>query len=226
MLSIVQRSLFALYYPYCGLVARILPNITLDGRKLRVLPGVYKPLDSEHHLVDFIESDRRVLDVGCGSGVITVFAALKSKHVTAIDISPQAIENTKQNCLAHNIENVTIKQSDMYAEVDGKRFDYIVSYPPLYEGAFESQDQQWCTSNNFVQDLFKGAADHLEPGGKLVVLLPKKFRVSPIELSEKYGLEYESAVAHHNRSLATRLHGLPYLHFNMNNHVFTFRRLP
>ncbi len=226
MLPVVQKTLFAMYYPYCGLVSRMLPNITLDGRKLRVLPGVYKPLDSEHHVVDFIAEGKRVLDVGCGSGVITVFAGLKSEHVTAIDISPQAIENTRQNCQAHNIENVTIKQSDMYREVDGERFDYIVSYPPLFEGSFKSDDRQWCTSSHFVEELFRGASDHLESEGKLVVLLPKKFRVSPVDLSEKYGLEFESAVPHHNRSIGNRLHALPYLHFNMNNHVFTFHRLP
>ncbi|MCM2372942.1 class I SAM-dependent methyltransferase [Aporhodopirellula aestuarii] len=224
MLPIIQKTLFSIYYPYCGMVSRMLPSITLDGRKLRVLPGVYKPLDSEHHLVDFIAAGKKVLDVGCGSGVITLFAALKSDHVTAVDISPQAIENTRQNCETHNVKNVTVKQSDMYAAVEGELFDYIVSYPPLFEGSFASDDKQWCTSLHFVEDLFGGAAKHLHPDGKLVVLLPQRLLNSPIDLSEKYGLQFESAVPHHNRSLANRIHALPYLHFNMNNHVATFSR--
>ena len=223
MLSRLQKPLFALYYPYCSFVNRVLPNITLDGRKLRVLPGIYKPLDNEHRVVDYIEPGKKVLDVGCGSGVITVFAALKSEHVTAIDISPQAVKNTTLNCQAHGIENVTVKQSDMYSEVD-ERFDYIVSYPPLFQVSFSSSDHQWCTSTTFVEELFRSAKDYLVPGGKLVVLLPEAFRSSPQALGQQNGLVLESASPHSERPFAIRLHSLPYLHFNMNNHVFTFQR--
>ncbi len=223
MLSRLQKLLFAMYYPYCSFLNRILPNITLDGRKLRVLPGIYKPLDSEHRVVDFIESGKRVLDVGCGSGVLTVFAAPKSAHVTAIDISPQAVKNTIMNCEAHGIDNVTVKQSDMYREVD-ERFDYIVSYPPLFQVSFASSDRQWCTSNSFVEELFRGAKDHLVPDGRLVVLLPEAFWASPQELGQQHGLVLESTSQHTERSLSVRLHSIAYLHFNMNNHVFTFRR--
>jgi release factor glutamine methyltransferase len=173
--------------------------------------------------VDLIEPGKRVLDVGCGSGVITVFAALKSEHVTAIDISPQALENTRLNCREHGIENVTVKQSDMYSAVDG-RFDYIISYPPLFQVEFESSDRQWCTSTNFVEDIFRGAHDHLVPDGKLVILLPEAFRSSVQEYAQQSGLLLESASPHTARSFATRVHSIPYLHFNMNNHVFVFRR--
>jgi len=222
----IQKTLFGMFYPYCDLVNRVLPNITLDGLKLRVMPGVYKPLDGEHRVVDCIDSGKTVLDVGCGSGVITVFAALKSKHVTAIDISPQAIANTRWNCAAQGIENVTVLASDMFAAVEEQRFDYIISYPPLFQGSFASEDRQWCTSSHFVGELFGGARDHLTPDGKLVVLLPKEFRTSPQELAAANGLEFVSAVPHRDGSFAVRLHAIPYLHFNMDNQVFTFRRPP
>lgn len=223
MFSRLQKPLFAMYYPYCSFLNRVLPSITLDGRKLRVLPGIYKPLDSEHRIVDYIEPGKKVLDVGCGSGVIAVFAALKSEHVTAVDISPQAVKNTLLNCEAQGIENVTVKQSDMYGAVD-EPFDYIVSYPPLFQVAFASSDRQWCTSTSFVEELFRGAQEHLLPGGKLVVLLPEAFHSSPQALGRQYGLCLESAVPHSHRPFATRLHSIPYLHFNMDNHVFTFSR--
>ncbi len=224
MRNALQKQLFAAYYPYCSFLNRILPTITLDGKRLRILPGIYKPLDSEHGVVDFIEPGKRVLDMGCGSGVLTVFAALKSEHVTAVDISPQAIKNTLLNCLTLGLENVTVLASDMYTVVQNERFDYIISYPPLFEHSFTSSDQQWCTSNHFVKDLFSGAKDHLTDDGRLVVLLPAAFRDSPQEFAEENGLVLVSATPHSSRSLSTRLHSIPYLHFNMNNHVFVFAR--
>ena len=224
--SLVQTKLqelaFRFYYPYCSLVDRLLPNITLDEKKLRVLPGVYKPLDSEHRIAELIEPDKDVLDVGCGSGVITVFAAAKSRHVTAIDISPQAIANTRLNCQAHNVSNVTVVQSDMYQEISSK-FDYILSYPPLFKVSFSSADQQWCTSTTFIDRLFEGAAEHLKPEGRLMVLLPSVARTSPEELGASHGLKLDRAIPHFKRSLSTRIHSLAYLHFNMKNHVYAFR---
>lgn len=218
----LNKLLFSLYYPYCACLDRLLPSITLDGRKLRVLPGVYKPLDSEHRLADLIDEGKDVLDVGCGSGVITLFAAAKSRHVTAIDISPQAIANTQLNCARHGIENVSIQQSDMFREVRG-HFDYILSYPPLFQTSFQSSDKQWCTSTTFIDRLFSGAREHLKPHGRLLVLLPSIFRESPAELGARHGLVLDRAVPHFHRSLATRIHSLPYLHFNMKNHVYIFR---
>lgn len=223
MLEQLKKVTFSFYYPYCGLVDRVLPNITLDGKKIRVLPGVYKPLDSEHRVPELIEAGKEVLDVGCGSGVITVFAAPKSKHVTAIDVSPQAIANTRLNCEEHGIQNVSVIKSDMFSEVDGT-FDYILSYPPLFQLSFTSADKQWCTSTTFIDRLFQGAAQHLNPDGRLMVLLPSIFRESPEDLGRRHGLKLERSVPHFKRSLSTKIHSLAYLHFNMKNHIYVFQK--
>jgi release factor glutamine methyltransferase len=222
MFQRLLRPCFGIYYRYCSLVNRLLPNITLDGHKLRVFPGVYKPLDAEHHLVDHIDPGKKVLDVGCGSGVLTLFAALKSQHVTAIDINPQAVENTKLNCQGNGIENVTVKTSDMFNDVDG-RFDYIISYPPLFRVPFASSDQQWCTSTYFVDELFKHAKDYLKPEGRIVVMLPYGYEPKPQTIADQNDLILESDFPQQKRPLAIRLHAIPYLHLNMDNHVYTFR---
>jgi methylase of polypeptide subunit release factors len=105
--------MFAFYYHYTSMLNRVFPWITLAGRKLRVSPTVYKPLDDEHRLAEWIEAGKTVLDVGCGSGVLTVFAALKSKHVTAVDINPEAVANTRLNGEALGLANITAQVSDM-----------------------------------------------------------------------------------------------------------------
>lgn len=96
---------------------RLLPSIRLDGVRLTVFPTTYKPLENEHRLVDWLEPNKRVLDIGCGSGVLSVFAAQKSRSVTAVDINPAAIENTLLNCRQLGITNVTAKVSNMFSAV-------------------------------------------------------------------------------------------------------------
>lgn len=222
MLTKLAKPFFAFHYRYCAFWNILLPSITLDGRKIRVFPSIYKPLENEHRLVDWIEDGKTVLDMGCGSGVLTVFAALKSTHVTAVDINPEAVENTRLNCASHGLENVTATVSDMFNAVNDQ-YDYIISSPPFFRIPFAASQHQWATSNHFVDDLFTNARNHLRPGGHLVVLLPRAYRPSPERLARGNGLIMKSVSPHRKKSLSLLLRGLPYLHLGMNSHVYIFQ---
>ena len=65
-----------------------------------------------------------------------VFAAGVAQEVVAVDISPAAIDNTKENCRRLGRENVTVMRSDMFTNVDGK-FNLILANPPYIEADFE-----------------------------------------------------------------------------------------
>lgn len=53
--------------------------------------------------------DLKVIDYGCGSGVLTIAAAkLGAQHITAIDIDPQGLVATKENMLRNDITEETI----------------------------------------------------------------------------------------------------------------------
>ncbi len=212
---------FAFYYRYTSLLNRIFPQITLAGRKLRVSPTVYKPLDDEHRLADWVEEGKTVLDVGCGSGVLTVFAALKSKQVTAVDINPEAVENTRRNCEAQGLANTTVLVSDMFRAVEGL-YDTIISYPPLFRIPFTGSHQQWGTSTYFVDVLFRDARKYLRPGGHLIVLLPKTYQPSPESLGGKNGYFLANLDPYPARGWSAWLHGLIYLHRRFNLQVYTF----
>jgi hypothetical protein len=69
-----ESCAWKIYYIYAATLNRLLPEIWLDGVRLRVFPSVYKPLENEHRLSEMLVSGRRVLDLGCGSGVLSVFA--------------------------------------------------------------------------------------------------------------------------------------------------------
>lgn len=167
----IARAWFRAYYPYCRALNRAFPGITLEGKRLQVSPSVHKPMDNVHRIVEFIPSNGRVLDLGCGSGVIALFAAAKSASVTATDVNAEAVEDARRNFATHGVSNAVAVRSDMFESIDG-RFDTIVANPPFFNLAFSDPRHQWATSATYLERLFEGAPDHLAEGGQLLLMFP------------------------------------------------------
>lgn len=71
-------------------------------------------------LSDIDLTDKTVLDIGCGSGILGISAlALNAKSCSFIDIDRQAVEATKSN-LALNGFNADVLQGDLTEKYDGK----------------------------------------------------------------------------------------------------------
>ncbi|MGI6777457.1 MAG: 50S ribosomal protein L11 methyltransferase [Acetivibrionales bacterium] len=55
-------------------------------------------------LEKYMEEDNRVLDIGCGTGILSIVAAkLGATHVTAIDIDDNAVKVAKENCRLNGV---------------------------------------------------------------------------------------------------------------------------
>lgn len=84
------------------------------------------------------EQVRRVLDLCTGSGCIGIAAAvhLPDTQVDLADISEGALAVASLNVALHGLgERVRIIQSDLFAELQGERYDVIVSNPPYVSAA-------------------------------------------------------------------------------------------
>lgn len=58
-------------------------------------------------------SGKKVLDMGCGTGILGMLASLKgAKHITAIDIDSWAFDSTVENARLNNIDNLEAKMGD------------------------------------------------------------------------------------------------------------------
>ena len=78
-------------------------------------------------MLDLDMSGKRVLDIGCGTGILAIFAAMKNAlSITAIDIDEWAYRNTAENCKHNNINNIEILQGDSRL-LSGRSFDLILA---------------------------------------------------------------------------------------------------
>jgi 16S rRNA G1207 methylase RsmC len=87
--------------------------------------------------MDLANSDR-VLDLGCGIGVIGIVAAMISPNsqVVLTDINRRAINLTKSNLKKNYIKNAEARWGDLYEPIKGDKesFDVIVTNPPVSSG--------------------------------------------------------------------------------------------
>lgn len=113
------------------------------GLRFAVCEGVLIPRPETEEIVDWIMENipqnltPQVLDIGCGSGAISVSIASELKKltedicVTAWDISDAALRMTKQNAEGNDVQVNVVKQDALKTPNDDVgKYDIIVSNPP------------------------------------------------------------------------------------------------
>lgn len=222
--SVNQRlrvAAFRFYYAYASALNRVLPFVRLDGKRIYVAPNVYKPLEHEQRLADGCTPSDRVLDLGCGTGVVAVFAAATANEVVASDISPGACENAQRNCEMHSLTNTTVVQSDMFEAIEGK-FDLIITHPPYFQLEMTGDDAHFATSMTFVDVLFRKTKDYLADDGRLLVQYPAAQRDRLVALANAGGLRLVDCQPAQRKGLGLLLTSLLYLQFGNASHQYWF----
>ncbi len=153
--------------------------------ELAVDERVLIPRPETEELVDLVlkensKADLQILDIGTGSGAIAI--SLKSArpdwHVTASDISSEALQLAKENS-EKNQASLDFIESDVFNQISGK-FDVIISNPPYI--AYDDEDEVginvlasephlalFADEDGFAiyRRIIEGASSHLTENGKL-----------------------------------------------------------
>lgn len=110
----------------------------------------------------------RVVDVGTGSGVIAICAAiyLPECKIVAIDSSPEALAVARRNAETHNVaDRIEFREGDLLGCCEStEKFDFVVSNPPyVSESEYAELDPQ-VKDYEPKQALLSGAGgtDHIE----------------------------------------------------------------
>lgn len=127
----------------------------------------------------------RALDLCCGTGCIGITLCLEtpSSSITLSDVSHAAIEQTVENVRAFGVEARTqVVRSDLFGQLEGERFDLIVTNPPYVGTDFGPRPDKEVAAHEPSLALFSGrdgtdhlktiverAPAHLMEGGSLVL---------------------------------------------------------
>ena len=116
-------------------------NARINGLKLVFTPKSFFQLNTRQaevlydeavSLID--ENDEEVLEAYCGVGVMSLMAARKAKHVTGVEIVPDAIDNAKKNARYNKIDNVDFVVGDSGSVMEEiskeKQLDCLIVDPP------------------------------------------------------------------------------------------------
>jgi 16S rRNA (guanine1207-N2)-methyltransferase len=155
-------------------------NLTICGR-----PGVFgwDHLDAgSAALIDAIDAsdalaiapDDRVLDLGCGTGVVGAVAArlAVSGAVTLVDSAADALHSTRRTLARNQITNATVIASDGVTALAGQAFDVVVTNPPFHQ----AQRVDYTTAVRFVE----GAAAVLARGGRFYLVANRFIAYEPM----------------------------------------------
>jgi methylase of polypeptide subunit release factors len=167
---------------------RVFPSRFLEEGIL-VLPGVFVPLEAEIRVLPFVKENaglfvgKSVLEIGTGSGVISVYAArLGAKRVVSTDISEVALttaaRNAKRLGVASVVETRLVPQEDISAYsviASDETFDIIISNPPYSLDLDARENSAMTDRGDLGFSIVRGLDSHLEPGGVAMLLYGSLF---------------------------------------------------
>jgi methylase of polypeptide subunit release factors len=168
---------------------------------LIVLKGVFRP--DKSYLGDYlvkilnknkkIYSNKNVLDLGCGSGILGLICSVNGANsVYFSDINPIAIKNSKINSLRLGVKNIFFSCGDLFENIPScLKFDLIIFNPPTINGKPKNKiEMAFIRGNNFMSDFFSEFKKYLNINGKVIIPSSTRFneKLLPSKLFFKYNL--------------------------------------
>ena len=113
-------------------------NTEFYGKKFFLNSDVLIPRADTERLVDESlecikqKNNPKILEVGTGSGCISISLALERKdaQILSIDISENALNKAKENAEYHKTTNVSFSKVDILNDLPEGKYDILISNPP------------------------------------------------------------------------------------------------
>ncbi|MCE7697449.1 MAG: class I SAM-dependent methyltransferase [Methanobacterium paludis] len=177
--------------------------IKYNEMEFQTHPEVYEPAEDTFLFADNLNIKEKdyVLEIGPGTGIISIIASKTAIKVVAVDINPHAIECTRKNAEHNKVFNIDVREGDLFDPVKGEKFDVILfNTPYLPTGEDEKVDDQleaaWDggeEGRETIDRFLDGLYDHLKPHGK-VQLVQSSLSDIPKTLKRLEEMGFETAL--------------------------------
>lgn len=144
---------------------------------------------------------RRVLDIGTGTGLLSLVLAQKNPSLTidAIEIDKDAAQQATENIEASPFaDRITPIHADAIQFSFPHKYDVIISNPPFYEKELKGNDIKKNIAHHneglLLPELFRIIKENLSPDGSFFILLPYKRKDEISQLLKENELSAEAFV--------------------------------
>lgn len=181
MRKIIKSLASILLIPLTRLYLKKERAFTYAGTTIIVMPGVFHPglFYSTKFILSYLLKEPLInaslLELGCGSGLISILAAKVGAHVTSSDLNSIAIQNITLNAKQNNV-SLKIIHSDLFETIPAQKFDWIVINPPYYAREITSEAElAWHAGPNFeyFHKLFQSLIHYIFEDSKVIMVLTK-----------------------------------------------------
>ncbi|NTV22524.1 MAG: class I SAM-dependent methyltransferase [Candidatus Yonathbacteria bacterium] len=168
-------------------------EVAICGMKIAVEPGVYQTSEDSELMAESVEitKNQNFLEIGCGTGVVSISVAKRAANGIGVDINEKAVANARRNAEAQKIDNLQFFVSDVFEKVTGN-FDVIICNPPYtkHDAKDNIERMFWDPENEMKQTFFKEVGGYLKMRGKIYFGWADFADIDtnlPFKLAEKHG---------------------------------------
>jgi HemK-related putative methylase len=151
-----------------------------NGFDLVVEPSVMHPkiFKSGKIFSDYLMTldlrDKKILDMGTGSGILALIAAAQGAEVTATDLNPTAVQCASENVRRNGLDSeIEVLEGDLFAPITERDYDVILFNPPYFDKRFNGGYDLALYGGeelSLVRKFASQASSYLDPNGYLLLI--------------------------------------------------------
>jgi release factor glutamine methyltransferase len=179
MRTIVRHIATRTYKPILEKYLSVTRTYSHGALKMNIPAGVFHPgfFTSTKFLLKYVLrlplNGKKFLELGAGSGLISLSAVVAGAAVLATDINPIAVQCLIRNSIKNKI-GLEILESDLFASIPEQTFDIIAINPPYYrKDPLDMAESAWFCGKNgeYFFNCFRQLGNYCHVKTKVLMVL-------------------------------------------------------